>query len=220
MPIRCKENPMRTSVSVTLRLATLCAGIGSLPVAASAQAKQAHPEAIPYVRPPVVAARTRPTGDIAHPPPAPGAGPKVPYRPGSAIGALPQNFPADAEQEDTENLVEMWKHRRSPRQFQAVVGQSLAMPREPRAAAPKNGQIQFDAAVTGGWSQIGAGDINNDGVHHQSGRERGSAYAWDNSQGISVLWLGSTGGGLWKAILLGIFGAVFVPVSDNLPGSP
>src|SRR5579884_3917203 len=95
------------------------------------------------------------------------------------------------------------------------------MPREPHTTAPSSGQAQLAAAaISSGWSQIGAGDINNDGVHHQSGRERGSAYAYDNSQGNSVLWVGSSGGGLWKAVLLGIFGAVFVPVSDTLPGSP
>src|SRR5262249_53783178 len=73
---------------------------------------------------------------------------------------------------------------------------------------------------TTGWEQIGSGDYNPDGVHHQAGRIRQATYAYDNAQGFTTLWLGATGGGVWRGVLLGIFGVAFVPVSDNLPGSP
>ncbi|HEV2471837.1 MAG TPA: hypothetical protein VGS41_04185, partial [Chthonomonadales bacterium] len=57
------------------------------------------------------------------------------------------------------------------------------------------------------------------GGHDRAGRIRCAAYALDNSQNATVLWLGSSSGGLWKPINIG-FGAVWAPISDNLPGSP
>lgn len=58
-----------------------------------------------------------------------------------------------------------------------------------------------------------------DGVHHKAGRITSAAYAFDHSQGLRVLWLGSSSGGLWKSVYLGLL-AIWAPVSSTLPGSP
>jgi Bacterial Ig-like domain (group 3) len=184
---------------------------------------------ISYIKPPEnAAAAVLPKGQSPlHPAPQPNAGPKVTFRKGPAQ-VLPQQFPANMKMENPDNLLRAWKNRRPMEEVQKAVQEHLAMPHEPLPAGglPSREQQARDAAsglrpslTTTGWEQIGYGDYNSDNVHYQAGRIRQATYAYDNSQSATVLWLGATGGGLWKAVDL-FFAAVFVPMSDNLPGSP
>jgi Big-like domain-containing protein len=162
-----------------------------------------------------------------HPAPLPNTGPKVPFKKAPAQ-VLPQQFPANMRMEDPDNLLRAWKNRRPMEETKRAIQENLAMPHEPLPAGglPTREQEAKDMAngvsrtlSATGWEQIGSGDFNSDGVHYQAGRIRQATYAYDNSQSATVLWLGATGGGLWKAVDL-FFAAVFVPMSDNLPGSP
>jgi hypothetical protein len=170
--------------------------------------------------------------DAQHPPPPVNGGPKTP--PGKPVerAGLPRQIPAGLEKEDPENLRRQWESRRSTEELQRAASESLAMPGEshaagqsPAATPPRAfGAARPPAALapalgTDGWEQIGYGDFNPDDVHHQAGRIRQASYAYDNAQGITTLWVGATGGGLWRALDL-FFAIAFVPVSDNLPGSP
>jgi hypothetical protein len=181
-----------------------------------------------YVHPPESTAAPTLHKDLLHPAPAPNEAPKIPFQKGVAR-ALPKQIPPGMYEEDTENLIRNWKNRRPMEEVKKAIQQSLAMPSEPkREGALPSREEQAKAAVTGvkpplstgGWEQIGYGDLNLDGVHHQAGRIRQSSYAYDNQQGFTTLWVGATGGGLWRGVVIGLFAVAFVPMSDNLPGSP
>jgi Bacterial Ig-like domain (group 3) len=181
---------------------------------------------ISYVHPPANAVAPVPHKDPLHPAPARNAGPKTPFTKG-APSSLPHQIPANLEKEDPDNLIRNWKNRRPMEERKRAVEESMAMPTEPAKAELPSREESARAAASGvtaslstsGWEQIGYGDYNSDGVHYQAGRIRQATYAYDNSQNSTVLWLGATGGGLWKAVDL-FFAAVFVPMSDDLPGSP
>lgn len=195
---------------------------------AVAQASEDPSRNISYIKPPENAAAALPKGvNPLHPAPQQNAGPKVPFKKAPAQ-VLPQQFPSNLRMEDPDNLIRAWKNRPSTEAARKAVQENLAMPHEPLppGGLPSHEQQAKDLAsglkpslTTGGWEQIGYGDFNSDGVHYQAGRIRQATYAYDNSQSATVLWLGATGGGLWKAVDL-FFAAVFVPMSDNLPGSP
>ncbi len=68
------------------------------------------------------------------------------------------------------------------------------------------------------WFEIPGGINELSGGRHLGGRVRCLAYAHDNDVGHTVLWIGSSGGGLWKSIP-GPIGS-WKPMSDKLPGSP
>jgi hypothetical protein len=163
-----------------------------------------------------------------HPPPPVNGGPKT--LPGKPVErpALPRRTSADldADAEDPDNLRRRWESRPSMAELQRAARESLAMPGEQHGVAhsPVLGRVRPPAALapslgTAAWEQIGDGDFNPDEVHHQAGRIRQATYAYDNPQGITTLWLGATGGGLWRGLDL-LFAIAFVPVSDTLPGSP
>ncbi len=90
------------------------------------------------------------------------------------------------------------------------IRQALRAPRENSLLRPK---IPGDS-----WTPIGAGIHAADPRHHQGGRIRSMAYAFDNDVGHDVLWAGSSSGGLWKSVA-GPLGS-WRPMSDSLPGSP
>ncbi len=152
--------------------------------------------------------------DLRRPrPPAPHFVPRAATRQGAqaaaaARKAVRQVGPGEAWQEDTSILLELWQNRPSPAELQRQIHASLARPAEPAARS------QADQ-----WHQIGAGIFNPLNDNHMAGRVRSAAYEYDDTQGLTVLWLGTTGGGLWKVRVAGFFG-FWVPVSDTLPGSP
>jgi hypothetical protein len=181
---------------------------------------------ISYIRPPEKVAATARPNNTLHPAPAPNASPKIPFKK-RPPQTLPQQFPANLRMEDPDNLIRAWKNRRPMEEVKKAIQESLAMPKEPSAAETRSKEDAAKDAASGvrpalstsGWEQIGYGDFNSDGVHYQAGRIRQATYAYDNAQSATVLWVGATGGGLWKAVDL-FFAAAFVPMSDNLPGSP
>jgi hypothetical protein len=187
----------------------------------SAQPDQANN--VGYAHPPADAPAIKLNKDALHPPPPPNAGPKSPAAKTLNRGPLPRQIPPGMYKENTENLIRNWKKLRPTKERQNAVEESLAMPSEPHhgtEAEPRTPGEAGPALSTTGWEQIGYGDYHSDNVHYQAGRIRQASYAYDNAQGFSTLWLGATGGGVWRGVLLGIFGVAFVPMSDTLPGSP
>ena len=185
---------------------------------------QDHDQNPTYVRPRPDAPAPKLNKDPRHPAPEPYGVPKSPSSKGVDRGPLPKQIPTGMYKEDTENLIRNWKNRRPMKERQRAVKESLSMPSEPNRA-PTASSSTLNLGVTPllsttGWEQTGYGDENPDGVHNEAGRIRQASYAYDNAQGFTTLWLGATGGGVWRGVLLGIFGVAFVPVSDNLPGSP
>jgi hypothetical protein len=181
-----------------------------------------------YVHSPSNTAAVEPNAMSTHAPPAPYAGPKVLPSPIVNRGPLPHVVGGKdgekEEEENTDNLLRAWRNRKPMAEVQKAVHESLTMPSEPQNPR-KVGTSMATPATTPGtlttdsWEQIGSGDDNPDGVHYEAGRIRQASYAYDNTVGATTLWLGATGGGLWKAVDL-FFAVVFVPMSDNLPGSP
>jgi Bacterial Ig-like domain (group 3) len=211
---------IRFLVEVLLLLAaTVCAvqtGIAQSP-------SQDQSRNVGYVHPPENAPALKLNKDPLHPAPQPYSAPKVPFRKGAAT-SLPRHISPEMYKENPDNLLRNWKNRRPMSEVKKAIQESLAMPSEPRRdtatrsnAVPTPG-VQPPLSTTG-WEQIGYGDYNTDNVHHQAGRIRASSYAYDNSQGLTTLWLGATGGGVWRSVDL-LFAVAFVPVSDTLPGSP
>src|SRR5262249_8449342 len=109
---------------------------------------------------------------------------------------LPRLWPPAAEKEDTEHLVERWEKRMPLEAYHRLGDQAMAMPRDPRS---------FGAGDGTAWSQAVLGIQDGDGTHHKAGRVRAAAYAYDNEQDSTVLWVAGSSGGLWKAVVLGIF---------------
>jgi len=228
VPPASYTNPtcLRFVLGMTLLLVVM---VGTSPIGKAQSSSQDQSRNISYIKPPenATAAATTLGKNPLHPAPLPNAGPKIPFKKGSAQ-ILPQQFPANLKMEDPDNLLRNWKNRRPMEEVKKAIQEHMAMPHEPLPAAglPSKEELARDAAsgirpslTTTGWEQIGYGDFNSDGVHYQAGRIRQATYAYDNSQSATVLWVGATGGGLWKAVDL-FFAAVFVPMSDNLPGSP
>lgn len=197
---------MKTAWNV-LRLAPLILSTGAL-----AQ----RPEILP-----ANALQVRPPASISHPPPV-----RAVWRPG--VNSMPVRMPVQADphlirsgDEDARRLVEEWNRRRSPHDYERLVADALNMEGEHPRSSPGAGMGMMSDISTG-WSQFGYGISQNDpatGGHNRAGRMTSAAYAYDNSQNATVLWLGSCSGGLWKAVSAGLF-AIWTPVSDNLPGSP
>jgi len=175
-----------------------------------------------FVRPPVVVP-PKAVEDPAHPAPRPYSEPKYPPGTPRDRGPLPRDIANGKYKENPDNLIRNWLNRRPMKERQRAIREARAMPSEPKPAATTPTALPISEAplqpTTTGWSQIGSGDWVPDGIHYSAGRIRQAAYAYDNAQGLTVLWLGATGGGLWKAIDL-FFAVAFVSVSDNLFGSP
>jgi hypothetical protein len=190
--------------------------VGTAQTASAHSPSEDQSRNISYIHPPANAVAPVPHKDPLHPAPAPNAGPKTPFTKG-APRSLPHQIPANLEKEDPDNLIRNWKNRRPMEERKRAVEESMAMPTEPvkgelpsREESGRAASGATPSLSTSGWEQIGYGDYNSDGVHYQAGRIRQATYAYDNSQSSTVLWLGATGGGLWKAVDL-FFAAVFVP---------
>src|SRR5262249_4931593 len=145
--------------------------------------------------------------------------PPVPTR-GSLQTHLRDEQSSDAEEEDSQRLREMWARQPAPEDMHNAVARFLATPGDRPAASRKRDLL---TTMTSGssdlWQQVGQGIYVPDdpaGGHPRAGRIHAAAYAFDNSQNATPLWLGASGGGLWKAVNLGLF-AIWQPVSDNLP---
>ncbi|MBZ5654172.1 MAG: Ig-like domain repeat protein [Acidobacteriia bacterium] len=178
-----------------------------------------------YLQPPASRA-VQGKKDALHPPPAPNSAPQAAYAPSTRLEPLPKGWAQPEHEEDTENLVRQWKQQRPSKARKASIREALAMrssSTSPKntALAPAEAQSPMSAPVTNAWLQVGYGNWTSYGSHYyRAGRIRQASYAYDNNQGLTTLWVGGTGGGLWRGVLLSIFGVAFVPVSDNLPGSP
>jgi len=181
-----------------------------------------------YIHPPSNAAAVKQSAKSTRVPPAPYAGPNVLPAPIVNRGPLPTVVSGKgeekAESENTDNLLRSWQNRKPMAEVQKAVHESLTMPSEPQKPRKVGTSMAVpattpDTLTTDSWEQIGSGDDNPDGVHYEAGRIRQASYAYDNTVGATTLWLGATGGGLWKAVDL-LFAVIFVPMSDNLPGSP
>ena len=193
------------------------------------QEKANHAKNVLYATPPATGPLAKPRAKVTRQPPAPYSGPKT--TPASIVtrGPLPRGAHEQAEKEENEekeepdNLIRAWQNRRPMSEVQKAVHESLTMPSEPRRTTTSQNVATPLASPnvlsTDGWEQVGDGDYNADGVHYQAGRIRQASYAYDNNSGLTVLWLGATGGGLWKAVNV-LTNPQFVPMSDNLPGSP
>ena len=189
----------------------------------SAQQGPSRAELKRYLQPPAVPAIV-PKQDGLHPPPASNSTPQTPYAPSLLREPLPKGPFQPEHEEDTKNLIRQWKRQRSVKAQRAireaiVMRSSAPSPKATKPAAAR-APISTSAAVTNAWSQIGSGNWTSAGSHYyRAGRIRQAAYAYDNSQGLTTLWVGGSGGGLWRGVYLSIFGVAFVPVSDNLQGS-
>jgi hypothetical protein len=139
------------------------------------------------------------------------------------MGALlEQRWPEQAREENPEKLRRRWgEHtRESPEDRRERFEAALSIRSEdPAAQGSQVADSAGPAPADVSWEQMGAGIEDRDGVHHKAGRIRQAQYAFDHSQGMRVLYLGSSSGGLWKAVFAGFF-ALWVPISDTLPGSP
>ena len=177
-----------------------------------------------YLQPPATTvAQAR--KDELHPPPAANSSPRTPYAPAVNPAPLPKTTSEAEPEEEPDNLIRRWNQQPSMKNRKRAVRDALAM--RPASSVPKpvipaglGPQRAISAPVTSAWSQIGYGDYNLDGVHHRAGRIRQASYAYDNNQGFTTLWLGASGGGLWRGVLINLFAVAFVPMSDNLPGNP
>jgi hypothetical protein len=169
-----------------------------------------------FVHPPQVSPRKAVSDDRLHPPPSPFSQPQNTVKAPVVREPQPGHNAAGRYDEDSDNLIRMWKNRRPMDERQREIENSLGMHSEPQGAAPAVTSPNSATPTTTAWSQIGSGIWRKDGVHFAAGRIRQATYAFDNAQGTTTLWLGATGGGLWKAL----GGVIFVPVSSTLPGSP
>lgn len=102
-----------------------------------------------------------------------------------------------------------------PGDYEAAVAAAIAAASEPPERSRREPAARGRTGSS--WTPIGAGIEN--GSHDMAGRLTELAYAFDDAQGLTTLWAGSVGGGLWKFQVLFPFGA-WVPVSAALPGSP
>lgn len=181
-------------------------------------------DVLSYMRLPAAPQKRREV-DPLHPPPRPYSKPDYRMAPSAPAPPILVEDVSGMHEEDTDNLLRLWEQRPSMHESRQVLSEALSMPSEPRNLNPfgnpgQAGPGPMSSPVGGSWSQIGSGDYNSDGIHHEAGRIRQATYAYDNAQSQTVLWVGATGGGLWRAVVIIPFGGVFVPVSDNLPGSP
>lgn len=227
MTLRSLSRSVRRSTvlnPIIFALSVFLAAISSwLPPLASAQSQDQNKNSS-YIHPPQDALAPKLNQDPRHPAPPPNSGPKFPFRPGTPQGPLPRGPENAKYKEDPDNLLRAWKNRRPMKESQKAVKEAMAMPTEANRLPPASPTERPDPSEikplsTNAWEQIGYGDFNSDTVHYQAGRIRQASYAYDNQQGFTTLWLGATGGGVWRAIDL-FFAIAFVPVSDSLPGSP
>ena len=86
----------------------------------------------------------------------------------------------------------------------------------PEFAAPHDGSRSSGPF---GWKELAPGIHSTGSQPSYSGRVNVARYAKDAVTGDVVLFLGTVGGGLWKAVNLVLF-AAWVPVSASLEGSP
>ena len=119
--------------------------------------------------------------------------------------------------EDPERTKARWNTAPAPDTYQILTQQAFSKRRD--IIQPLDFIRNHPLISSTAWEQMGVGIHNNDGTHHIAGRIRCAAYAPDNSQSATVLYAGSSSGGLWKPIILGIL-AIWTPISDNLVGSP
>jgi hypothetical protein len=135
---------------------------------------------------------------------------------------LERRWPEQAYEEDPDLLQRRWTNesRESPESRQERYAVALADKNAAPETASSTGPVTIDSITAPPpWEQLGLGIRDRDGIHHKAGRVRQAQYAFDYSQGMRVAYLGTSSGGLWKAVYLGLF-AVLVPISDDLPGSP
>ncbi len=117
----------------------------------------------------------------------------------------------EAEQwEDPVKVKRQWTERLEPERWQSLIDRHLAAPVEQGASNAKS---------VGIWRRVYGGIRTRTPSHFYAGRMTKSQLARDHVLGYDTIFAGSSSGGLWKLVGAGIF-QIWVPLSDNLPGSP
>ena len=80
--------------------------------------------------------------------------------------------------------------------------------------------LQAGTTAIDRWMPMGSKIEDPDGIHHKAGRVRSAAWAWDPEQGRTVLWIGTSSGGLYKRFRYNILFEGWKMVSGTLEGSP
>jgi hypothetical protein len=135
----------------------------------------------------------------------------LPERPPRVFMPPPQ---LRAFKEDPNKLLREWEKRKDAEAYERAIEDALQIPDE-NAVVDVN-HAPFASITT--WAQIGNGVNYYDG-HHKAGRLRWAEYMYDQSQDATILYVSGSSGGLWKPVFI-VFFAVWVPIGDNLPGSP
>lgn len=126
------------------------------------------------------------------------------------VAALPLAARLRAKLPEVKRLHDHWRRLALGTAPVDRVRQSLRTRDEESLARPK---MRNDR-----WFEVPGGISDPIERRHRGGRVRCLAYARDNAVGRDVLWIGTSGGGLWKSVA-GPIGS-WQPMSDNLPGSP
>ena len=129
--------------------------------------------------------------------------------------AVAESEKAERFKENPEEQLRRWeKINGRPEALDRAARQASRIPEFVEPATAEDGPAPL------GWQEIGAGIHNgrDPGVSY-SGRVNVARYFKDPDTDKPALYLGSVGGGLWKAVNL-VFTAVWVPVSESLEGSP
>jgi photosystem II stability/assembly factor-like uncharacterized protein len=87
-------------------------------------------------------------------------------------------------------------------------------------AVPEWSSLQDATTAIDRWMPMGSKIEDPDGIHHKAGRVRSAAWAWDPEQGRTVLWIGTSSGGLYKRFRYNILFEGWKMVSGTLEGSP
>ncbi|MFO0985452.1 MAG: hypothetical protein U1E76_27595 [Planctomycetota bacterium] len=117
---------------------------------------------------------------------------------------------AEHEEEDFTEMLDMWDRKLPADEYRAAIECARVLPGgggSPGAYPPGSAQ----------WTEVGAGIYDPVTSAHRAGRVRCAAYAYDVAQGMTTLFLGATGGGLWK-YHWGL--GRWQTVSSSLSGSP
>lgn len=108
----------------------------------------------------------------------------LPHEPDDTDAAVPEH-----KRRNRERLLRAWQLRPEPDALASAIAAAAAIPELTTGPSPS-------AAP---WTAVGSGVFSNaPNQYHRTGRIACAAYAHDPAQGITTLYLGATGGGLWR----------------------
>lgn len=140
-----------------------------------------------------------------------------------------QKWPEGAGKESIDHIIRTWNEQAGGEELQKGIQAAMQAPteKEVEPSAPEKSRMPWSredseavtkAATGEKWKSLFFGVETKTGRHY-SGRATQVSRAYDPAQGMSTLWLGTVGGGLYKGVFLGLF-AAWMPVSWTLEGSP